>query len=469
MLFRGDFVHFQTLNALQICHDHLLAVDRFGYVSHFADAAEDASHALLSTQPAPEVTLLPRGSFMLPSFCDLHLHAPQFLYQGTGLHLPLMQWLDEYAFKAEEMLDSDPALAQRVYRSLADRLIANGTGAVALFGTIKTDTNILLADIMQQAGLRALVGKLSMDISSRPTYTEHTSEAALVAAISFIERMRSITASLLPHERLVEPVLTPRFVPTCSDALLRGLGEIAARHNVRIQSHLAEARDEVDATLLHRGVSDFEAFDRAGLLTPRTLQAHCTFLTLDEQSRLASRGTAIAHCPLSNAYFSARPLPLREALDREVRVGLGTDVAGGYSADIMSAMRWAVGVAKLREGARSEGLESEAGVGHNTSLRHLDVDWKEAMFLATRGGAEALGLASGVFVVGAPFDAQHIRLFETCPEPRGIGALDFFDLEGAGSAASRALTPEMVEKWWCIGDARNRAGMWVQGRRIGSW
>ena len=80
------------------------------------------------------------GSFLLPTFCDLHLHAPQFLYQGTGLDLPLMQWLDEYALKAEERLDADKILAKRVYERLARRLLQNGTGTVMLFGTIKEET-----------------------------------------------------------------------------------------------------------------------------------------------------------------------------------------------------------------------------------------------------------------------------------------------------------------------------------------
>ena len=84
--------------------------------------------------------IVPKGSFLVPTFCDLHLHAPQFLYQGTGLHLPLMEWLNEYAFKAEERMDADPKLAQKVYTRLAERLIEHGTGAVLLFGTIITET-----------------------------------------------------------------------------------------------------------------------------------------------------------------------------------------------------------------------------------------------------------------------------------------------------------------------------------------
>jgi guanine deaminase len=92
------------------------------------------------THRGKTVTTTPPGSFILPTFFDLHLHAPQFLYQGNGLDLPLLEWLDRYTYKAEERLDSDPALAKRVYDRLARRLVENGTGAVSLFGTIKSET-----------------------------------------------------------------------------------------------------------------------------------------------------------------------------------------------------------------------------------------------------------------------------------------------------------------------------------------
>jgi len=87
-----------------------------------------------------EIIDIPKGSFVLPTFCDLHMHAPQFIYQGTGLDLPLMKWLDTYALKAEKRLDDDPKLAERVYTRLATRLKENGTGSVLLFGTIKEET-----------------------------------------------------------------------------------------------------------------------------------------------------------------------------------------------------------------------------------------------------------------------------------------------------------------------------------------
>lgn len=124
--------------------------------------------------------------------------------------------------------------------------------------------------------------------------------------------------------------------------------------------------------------------------------------------------TAIAHCPLSNAYFSAEPFRLREALDLGVKVGLGTDIAGGYSIDIMNCMRQAVVVSRMREGARVIG-PADGMLGQDEKNGSLAIGWKEALYLATRGGAIALGLAkgSGTFTVGAAFDAQ-------CSEPHCV-------------------------------------------------
>ena len=114
-----------------------LDVSDEGFITFISSANAPESLELLK---GSDHRTIPEGSFLLPTFCDLHLHAPQFLYQGTGLHLPLMEWLNEYAFKAEERIDADPALARAVYKRLAQRLLEHGTGAVVLFGTIKEQT-----------------------------------------------------------------------------------------------------------------------------------------------------------------------------------------------------------------------------------------------------------------------------------------------------------------------------------------
>lgn len=143
-LLLATIVQTPSLGQLQITHDQLIAVDFKGYVVEIASKASDEAQSIIekaSTQSPPVVvTKLPPGTFLLPTFVDLHLHAPQFLYLGTGLHLPLMQWLNEYAYKAEERLDADPELANRAYARLAERLLEAGTGAVLAFGTIKSET-----------------------------------------------------------------------------------------------------------------------------------------------------------------------------------------------------------------------------------------------------------------------------------------------------------------------------------------
>jgi guanine deaminase len=131
---------------------------------------------------------------------------------------------------------------------------------------------------MQTAGIRAFVGKLSMDISSRPSYVESSAQSALAAADSFIKRCSDITLALPPHQRLVEPVLTPRFVPTCSDKLLEGLGKISESKSVKIQSHLAEAHDQVEWVRKERGAEDIDVFDRVCIPSfhlPSSTQTTC--------------------------------------------------------------------------------------------------------------------------------------------------------------------------------------------------
>ncbi|KAG8702844.1 hypothetical protein FRC09_004506 [Ceratobasidium sp. 395] len=442
-VFIGNVVNTPTLGQLDILEEHVILVDVNGFITDVCPLSAPSPAALhyLHNMPQNSITRLPPTSFFAPTFVDLHLHAPQFMYLGTGLHLPLLIWLDEYAYKAEERLDSDPELAKKACSE-------NGTGAVLAFGTIKEDTNMILAEAFTTVGIRIFVGKLSMDQSSRPSYRETSTSASLVSARSFIRRCRSLVSTTPAHLRLVEPVLTPRFVPTCSDAVLRGLSLISRGENVKVQSHLAEAHDQVDYVRQSRGKSDMDIFRDAGLLSSRAIFAHCTFLEMPELSQLREAGSAVAHCPLSNAYFSTLPFRLREALDMGVKVGLGTDVAGGYQVDIMNAMRQAVITSRMRNGFQTELVPGDAP---------FSIDWKESLYMATRGGAIALGLKSGIIQPGAPFDVQRIDFFNGAGE--GLGDMDFFDVP-------MMLTEPIVEKWWCLGNSANRLNMWIQGRKV---
>lgn len=168
-----------------------------------------------------------------------------------------------------------------------------------------------------------------------------------------------------------------------------------------------------------------------------SLMAHCTHSSADDLALLHSRGTSVAHCPLSNVYFSSeRAFPLREAWNAGVKVGLGSDISGGYEVGLSSGMRWSVAVSRIRDGmAKTEGRA---------------ITWQESVWLATRGGAEALGLECGSFEVGRPFDAQRIEI-------KKGSKVDLFE---------KVALEEMVEKWWCNGSTRDRVGVWCQGVKV---
>jgi guanine deaminase len=255
-------------------------------------------------------------------------------------------------------------------------------------------------------------------------------------------------------QQLVWPTITPRFIPTCSDEVLHKLGELVTDCNgeVIVQSHMCESADEVAWVQSNRGGQlDSTIFDKAGLLGPTTIMHHCTSLTPQERTLMIDRGSSVASCPISNAYFSDRPFAMREAIDEGLKVGLGSDIAGGYTLDMMQVMRSAVLVSKLR---------TQADHLREPTSPSKDISWQESLYLATKGGASALSpplhSLHGTFEVGAPFDAQFIQSREN--DGTRIGGINYFDEQWDLHQA--------VEKWWTLGDTRNRKAFWVAGKRL---
>jgi guanine deaminase len=199
---------------------------------------------------------------------------------------------------------------------------------------------------------------------------------------------------------MLAAVVTPRFIPACTDAALEGLGALARETGARVQTHAAESDWEVAHVRERTGLSDAAALDRFGLLGPRSVLAHGVFLDDADLGLVARRGAAVAHCALSNAYFAGAVFPLRAALEKGVRVGLGTDVSGGPDA----AMRMTVAASRmLASGVDPDRPAAERG------RPGAAVDWREAFHLATAGGAAALDLPVGAFRPGLRFDAVAVR------------------------------------------------------------
>ncbi|BGP26031.1 guanine deaminase [Rhodotorula toruloides] len=468
LVLRGTVVSPQADRSLSIREDCTVVVDRKGFIAAIGESADrtlaDEVDALVGEGELGQDKVVELGDgWILPGFVVTHIHAPQYPNAGMALDKPLMEWLEAYTFAAELRIDRDPVHAQRVYKRLVQRLLENGTTAASVFGTISVEANLTLARVFLHAGIRAQIGKVAMDQYSQPSHIE-TTDSSLTDTRRFIESMHWLVASLPEERRIVEPVVTPRFVPTCSVELMKGLSELAKETGVRIQSHMCESQGMVD--VCHEmlgGKSDVEVLDDLGLLNERSLMAHCTHSSADDLSRLSRTGTAIASCPLSNVYFSAeRQLPLREAWDAGVKIGLGSDISGGYRVGIDENMRWAVGVSRLREGERQRDLRVKSDEDEQSSS--LAISWKEAIYLATLGGAQALGVDKehgvGTFEVGSAFDAQWIQL----GHPRS--RVDWFDAEEENQVVKRVSPEEKLEKWFCNGSEVDRKAVWVQGKLV---
>ena len=200
------------------------------------------------------------------------------------------------------------------------------------------------------------------------------------------------------------PVITPRFTPACTDALLEGLGELAEATGVRVQTHCAESDWHCGYALDRFGTSDPAALDRFGLMRPHTVLAHSDHLTDDEMVLLASRRAGVAHCPLSNAYFANAVFRVRRALATGLGVGLGSDIAGGARPGLLGVCQDAVTVSRMLE----DGVDPALGPAQR-GVPESRIDTVTAFWLATAGGAAVIDLPVGLIEPGRRFDAVAVQ------------------------------------------------------------
>jgi guanine deaminase len=397
--FLGTVLHTPVQGQLEVLREALIVVGGDGVIKtiHRHEAA-DTQRETLRWATRGELITFGSDQFLLPGLVDLHVHAPQWPQLGKALDLPLEQWLQAYTFPLESRY-ADPAYARTVYDSLVEGLLANGTTTAMYFGTIHLPATQILADICLRRSQRALIGRVAMDDPEQcPAYYRDASatvaEAETRAFISYVQSMPG------NHSGLISPVITPRFIPSCTDELLARLGAVARETGCHVQTHCSESDWEHGFVLDRCGRTDTAALDGFGLLSRRTILAHGNFVGDDDIALIRARGSGIAHCPLSNVYFSDAVFPLRKILQHGVHVGLGTDIAGGASPSILDNARQAV--------LASRTLESGVDPAQNRDERRRPdsrIDAITAFWLATAGGGIALDLPVGVFKEGFQFDA----------------------------------------------------------------
>jgi len=314
-----------------------------------------------------------RNKTILPGFVDTHVHLPQFRIMGVGSG-DLLTWLNKYTYP-EEARFANPEYAATVAGEFFEALAAHGITTALVYSTIHEEATDLAFSTARKKGIRAFIGKVMMDRNSPEALLEDT-EASIARSLRLFEKWDGAESGRLRY------VFTPRFAGSCSLELMKRVGKIARDRHAFVQSHLSENIDEVRwvRRLFPECASYTAIYDSAGMLTERCIMAHCIHLSTDEIARLSRSQVNVAFCPYSNRTLGSGTMPYRKLRDAGLNISLGTDVAGGPSLAMLEQMQETIAAA--------------------------NISWSEALYLATLGGAKALGLSDqiGNFETGKDAD-----------------------------------------------------------------
>ncbi len=327
---------------------------------------------------------------LIPAFSDLHVHAPQYPQRGLAMDELLYDWLNKYTFPLEAKY-ADPEFAHAVYDAFVDDLISNGTLHACVFGTIHSGATGYLLERMEEEGLRAYVGKVNMDKAS-PDYLCETTEGSLRETEAFLEKYSG--------NRLARPILTPRFAPTCSWELMKGLGELGHKYQAGLQTHLVESKWEAaQARIDFPDMScDTEIYERAGLMdNGPVVAAHFIFPSEDDIRILKAHNGYAVQCPDATVNVIAGIMSTAGLADAGINLSLGSDIAGGHNIGLYSQAARSVQLSKLKWFYEPE--------------KNRPIDFSQAFYMATRQGGEIFGNV-GAFEKGYRFEGLLVDSLE---------------------------------------------------------
>ena len=339
-----------------------------------------------------------RGAAIFPGLIDCHTHLPQYSVVARG-ESELLPWLRQHVFPVEREFTGPKARAETPL--FFQELVRNGTTSVVVYAAIYEDSCDIAFEAARQCGIRAIIGKMMMDLGSYGQI-----QPKKVLSISLLESERLCRKWHRAEEGRLEYAFSPRFAVTCSEKLMRGAAELAARLEAYLQTHLAENREELEKVHhLYMSARDYtHVYEKCGMLTPRTVLGHCIHLNPREIAAIAAAQSSVAHCPSSNLFLGSGLMKLDQLLKAGINVGLGSDVAGGPELNMWQVMRAAIEVQKARS-------------AYEPNLRPLRPS--EAFYLATTGGARALGKSRtiGTLDPGKEADLTIVDLAALLPYP----------------------------------------------------
>lgn len=364
-----------------------------------------------------------RGSILMPGFVDTHVHYPQLdVIASPGRDL--LDWLERYTFPAERRFH-EAAHAREVADAFLDELLEHGTTSALVFGTVHRASVDAFFEAAAARRLRMIAGKVLMDRHC-PADLRDSAEQGVADSRALIERWHGLGR--------LGYAITPRFAITSSPEQLAAAGALARDYpSVWIHSHVAENVDEVRwvSELFPDARSYLDVYDGYGLLRERAIYAHCLWLDEPDRRRMSASGAIAAFCPTSNLFLGSGLFDIAAADAAEMRFALATDVGGGTSFSMLRTLSEAWKVAQLR-GQRLSPLR--------------------AFYLATRGGAQALGLADRIGRLEPGWEADLVIL-----DPAATALMA--RRERACSSITERLFLLMT-----LGDERAVRETWVLGR-----
>ncbi len=327
------------------------------------------------------------GKLIIPGMSDLHLHAPQYGFRGLWGDMELLDWLNIHTFP-EEARYAEVPYAKRAYEIFIKDMLTTSTTRFCAFSSIHREATELLMDLTEESGLKAYIGKVNMDRNS-PDYLCETTEE------SFEETLRWLSDTRERHYKNVLPILTPRFIPSCTDELMKKLGGLIEETGLPLQSHLSENKSEIDWVKELCPESScygdaYEGFGCFGSHGNKTIMAHCVWSGDEEIELMKKNGVYIAHSPSSNTNIASGIAPIRKYLELGLNLGLATDMSGGTTNSIIRIMTDAISVSKLYWRLCDESKKP--------------LTFPEAFYLATLGGGSFFGKV-GSLEKGYEFDA----------------------------------------------------------------
>lgn len=387
----GGATDHNKTSAVEYIDDGLLIVEK-GRIQEIGEA-----NALLPGLSGNAEIVDHRDKLIIPGMIDCHVHFPQIdIIASYGEQL--LDWLREYAFPAEQEF-ADAEHAAEVADFFVDELLRNGTTTALVFATVHPQSVDAIFDKASRLNMRLISGKTLMD-KNCPEELRDDVKSAYEDSLRLIDKWHG-------NGRLSYAV-TPRFAVTSSEGQLAEAGRLASEHaGVYVHTHLAENNDEVNliAKQFSWSRSYLDVYEHFGLLRERSVFAHCLHLDDQDRKSMADNGGAIAFCPTSNLFLGSGLFDLHKAAEKDIRVGLGTDVGGGTSLSLLRTASEAYKVLHLQ----------------GQALPPFD-----ALYLVTLGAARALYLDDkiGNFEPGKEADFVVLDSKATSITSRRLGTSD---------------------------------------------